>query len=149
MASAGANMFISLDMLVYSLTRVHININKCKFFGGKSTSKGGGFMLQVGNYSSTVNLTVYLANSELYSNSAVNGSGLYLDFKRGRRYGRKPLTYGMFNIQQCICHDNVGEYGLEYMYPVISQSIGLGCQLMIWYLLETLQALLEVQYTLN
>lgn len=67
-------------------------------------------MLQVGNYSGTVSLTVYLASSELYSNSTASE----LFPKRG--YGREPFTYSTFNVQQCICQAQ--SYSLKYFCEI-------------------------------
>jgi len=39
-----ANMLLSVETPLLSSTTVHIN--NCKFLEGKSTSKGGGFMLK-------------------------------------------------------------------------------------------------------
>lgn len=116
-ASIGANMFLSVCMTVYRSITVHIN--NCRFFGGKSTSKGGGFMVQIDWYKELSNvyagsLRVYLANSELYGNSATNGSGLYLGVKDKSIPAREENFLHLdivFIIQQCVCHDNVGKYG--------------------------------------
>ena len=103
-ASVGANMFLSVDKLD-SLMTVHIN--NCKFIGGKSTSKGGGFMLLIGH--SRRSLTIYLAYSELYGNSAAEGSGLYLNMGFSSRW--HSTNVHMLIIQQCIYRNNIGKYG--------------------------------------
>ena len=103
-APVGANMFLSVNIRHYSLVNVHIN--NCMFFGGNSTSKGGGIMLQIDSHMhlpSASDVTVYLANSELYGNAAANGSGLYV--------GVESVHSNTFIIQHCICHDNIGKYG--------------------------------------
>ena len=113
-ASVGANMLLSVHMPLDNLITVHIN--NCKFWGGKSNSKGGGFMLEINSYTfspyQTGSLTVYLVNSELYSNSAANGSAIYL----GAESISKDPT--MFIIERCKCHNNLGEYG-SGMYVLI------------------------------
>ena len=79
-APVGANMFLSVDMK--HSREISIHINNCKFFGGRSTSKGGGLMLLIENGGLTLysgrSVKVYLTNLEVYDNSAINGSGLYL-----------------------------------------------------------------------
>jgi len=88
-------MFISIYVPLYSSMTVHCHISNCKFFGGKSTRKGGAFMLQIDVY--TENVIVYLANSELYGNYAANGGGLFLNIKHA--YSSKS---NMFIIRQCM-----------------------------------------------
>ena len=51
------------------------------------------------------NFTVYLVNSELFGNAAADGSGLYL--------GVQTICISIIKIiiEQCLCHNNNGEYG--------------------------------------
>ena len=113
-ASVGANMFLSVHMSLHNST---VCITNCKFFEGRSTSKGGGFMLQV--YSSISSfqagsLTIYIANSEFYGNSAANGGGLYLGLQSAKEstgYIDYHKVHIMLILQQCICRDNVGKNG--------------------------------------
>ena len=115
-ASVGANMFLDIFMPLYASTTVHVT--NCKFFFGKSTSKGGGFMVQINRRDDLLSssyigsLTIYLANSELYGNSAANGSGLYIGVENVTGF---PAVEERFRyedivliIQQCVCHDNIG-----------------------------------------
>ena len=114
-ASVGANMFLYIHLPLLASTTVHIT--NCKFIGGKSTSKGGGFMVQINSRHAILShsLTVYLANLELYGNSATNGSGLYVGVKNVT--GFPTLEEGflcvdiVFIIQQCVCRDNIGKHG--------------------------------------
>ena len=117
-ASVGANMFLSFHMPLYSYINVHIN--NCKVFGGRSTRKGGGFMMQIARHYEAAEdysgrLTVYLANSELYSNSAANGGGIYFGVE-GLDISDGP---SIIIIDRCICHDNIGKYG-SAMYVYMS-----------------------------
>jgi len=90
-ASVGANMFLSVHQPLYST--VTVRINNCKLFGGTSISKGGGVMLHIdsdghlGYYLESDDypghLSVYLTNSELYNNSAANGSSIYFGVEMG------------------------------------------------------------------
>ena len=104
-ASIGANMFLFANLVLDSV--IIVNIDKCKFFGGTSTENGGGLMLKIDS-SSTTGWSVYLTNSEIYSNSAAKGGGIYLDINSFELSNSDD--YSMFVIQQCTCHDNIGEY---------------------------------------
>jgi len=79
-------MFLSVHLPLRNTVTIHIN--SCKLYGGTSISKGGGFMLHIDSddnldyhYFQFVDyqghLSVYLANLELYNNSAANGSAIY------------------------------------------------------------------------
>ena len=112
-ASVGANMFLSVTTKHNKSVNVHIN--NCKFFGGNSTSKGGGIMLQMDGYlSSTSDVTVYLANSELYGNSAANGSGLYVGVAGVQGIQRSSFSSAHAMIISVTM-------GLEYMYSAIGE----------------------------
>ena len=115
-ALVGANMFLSFHMPLYSFITVHIK--NCKFFGGRSTLKGGGLMMQIARHyeaadDNSGSVTVYLADSELYSNSAANGGGIYFGVE-GVDISDGP---SIIIIDRCICHDNNGRYGSAmYVY---------------------------------
>ena len=129
-ASVGANMFLSVDVPDNRL--ITVRIDNCKFFGGKSTSKGGGLMLQIDNdFNFRGNLTVYLANSELYGNSAANGGGLYLGVQCENVYILGKNERIMFIIQQCICRDNVGKNGSGMSILIDSPMESFGISLTI------------------
>ena len=120
-ASIGANMFLFADMEVDNT--MIVNIDSCKFFGGMSTKNGGGLMLQI--YSSVYDWSVYLTNSEIYSNSAAKGGGIYLDVNG---FASSDVSSTMFVIEQCTCHDNIGEYtsGM-YAYIQLQNSYKAAC----------------------
>ena len=106
-ASVGANMFLDIFMPLYASTLSTVHITNCKFLFGKSTSKGGGFMVQINRcvddsfLTYIESLTVYLANSELYGNSAANGSGLYIDVNSGSgiyKYVLMAVRISIYNL---------------------------------------------------
>ena len=104
-ASVGANMFISIYMPLYSYMTVHIN--NSMFFGGRSTGKGGGFMLQIDRYNFVYSrLSVHLVNSKFYGNLAASGSGLYLS----QAFGSHAILQGIFQmtIASTIFQQNFG-----------------------------------------
>ena len=69
-------------------------------------SDGDNFLNSQSFYRSS--LTVYLAKSEFYGNSAYKGSGLYFGEIAG--IGTTSNEYYVI-LQQCILHGNIGEYG--------------------------------------
>ena len=116
-----ANMFLSINMPMDNKMTVHIN--NCKFYRGNSMHKSGGFMLQFDSNTKFADQTVYLANSEFYSNSAANGGGLGIHAK-----SEHPVAEVLnITVYNCSMYKNTVSVGANMLLSVEGRNIPCSC----------------------